>query len=67
MNDVIRHLLLFLLNIIPLPPLDGSTGIGIFMSEENALRVQEVMATPALSMFGMLGAFILIQRIFWPR
>ncbi len=60
------NLLLFILNIIPLPPLDGSTAIGIFMSEKNALRVQEVMATPALSMFGMLGAFLLIQQIFWP-
>lgn len=60
------NLLLFVLNMIPLPPLDGSSGIGIFVSEENARRLQELMATPALSMFGMLGAFLMIQLIFWP-
>ena len=60
------NLLLFVLNLIPLPPLDGSSAIGLLMSEENAVRVQEVMAQPALAMFGMLGAFLLVRRIFWP-
>ena len=60
------NLLLFLLNLIPLPPLDGSSAIGLLMSEENAVRVQDAMAQPALAMFGMLGAFLLIRWIFSP-
>ena len=60
------NLLLFVLNLIPLPPLDGSSAIGLLMSEENAVRVQEAMAQPALAMFGMLGAFLLIRRVFRP-
>lgn len=60
------NLLMVVLNLIPLPPLDGSSAIGLFLSEENALRVQEWMAQPALAMFGIMGAFFLVGRIFWP-
>lgn len=60
------NFLLFVMNLIPLPPLDGSSAIGLLMSEEQANRVQDFMEQPMLAMFGIMGAFILIQRIFGP-
>ena len=60
------NLLLFILNMVPLPPLDGSSAIGLLMSEERANRVQDFMEQPMLAMFGIMGAFILIGRIFGP-
>jgi len=60
------NLLLAVLNLIPLPPLDGSSAIGLLMSEEHANRVQDLMEQPVLAMFGILGAFMLIDRIFSP-
>lgn len=60
------NLLLFVLNLIPVPPLDGSAAVGVFLSDENAHRVQEWMSQPTFSMFGILIAWFMIRRIFWP-
>ena len=60
------NVLLFVLNMIPLPPLDGSSAIGLLMSEERANRVQDMMEQPMLAMFGILAAFMIVRRIFTP-
>ena len=59
-------LLLFVFNLLPCPPLDGATGIGVFLSERTALRVQEAMHHPALAWGGILIAWFLMRRIFPP-
>ncbi|MFN7917098.1 MAG: site-2 protease family protein [Vicinamibacterales bacterium] len=61
------NLLLATLNLIPLPPLDGSGAILLFMNESTANRYQELIWTsPALGMVGMLAAWQLVDRVFAP-
>lgn len=61
------NLLLATLNLIPLPPLDGSGAILLFMNESLANRYQELIWTsPSLGMIGMLAAWQLVDRVFTP-
>jgi len=60
------NLLLFVFNLIPVPPLDGSSAIGLLLSEPTARRLQEFMAQPVLRFGGILVAWFLVGRIFWP-
>ena len=61
------NLLLATLNLIPLPPLDGSGAILLFMNENLANRYQEILWTsPSLGMIGMLAAWQLVDRVFTP-
>lgn len=56
------NLIMTVLNLIPLPPLDGSAAIGLLMSEERAVRLQSVTRNPA---FGLIG-LILAWHVFGP-
>jgi Zn-dependent protease len=60
------NLLLFVFNLIPVPPLDGSGVIGLFVSEDAARRLQEVVFQPQFSLFGILIAWFVIRQIFGP-
>ncbi|MGC4083496.1 MAG: site-2 protease family protein [Vicinamibacterales bacterium] len=61
------NLLLATLNLIPLPPLDGSGAILLVMNARTANRYQEMIwSSPALGMVGMLAAWQLIDRVFSP-
>jgi Zn-dependent protease len=61
------NLVLACLNILPLPPLDGSAALVLLMREETANRYQRVLwATPMLSMAGMLFAWRLFDEVFYP-
>ncbi|MEM6274911.1 MAG: site-2 protease family protein [Myxococcota bacterium] len=51
------NLLLFVFNLLPMPPLDGSGVITLFMREETAVRWQNMMAQPALALLGILIAW----------
>jgi Zn-dependent protease len=62
----VLNLLLFIFNLIPVPPLDGSGVVGLFLSEENAGKLQAVMHQPRFSLFGLLAAWFLIREIFGP-
>ena len=53
------NVILFVFNLIPVPPLDGATAITLFLSDDLALRLRAVLRTPALS----LGLFFLV--FFW--
>jgi Zn-dependent protease len=61
-----QNLLLGTFNLLPVPPLDGSTGITVFMSERMALRFLQFMRDPAFSMAGLLAAWFLFDRMFDP-
>ena len=62
----VLNLLLFVFNLIPVPPLDGSGAIGLFLSEENARKLQAFMHQPQFSLLGLLAAWFLIRSIFGP-
>ncbi|MCP5066294.1 MAG: hypothetical protein GY946_06965, partial [bacterium] len=56
------NLILFVFNLLPVPPLDGATAINLFLSEDLALRLRVVLRTPALG----LVLFGLVWFVFWP-
>ena len=60
------NLLLMVFNLVPVPPLDGSTAIGLLVSESTALRIYDFMRQPGFSMIGLLLAWNLFGRIFSP-
>jgi Zn-dependent protease len=60
------NMLLFVFNLIPVPPLDGSSAVGLLLSEEAGRRLQEFMAQPWLAFGGILVAWFLMRRIFGP-
>lgn len=60
------NLILFVFNLIPVPPLDGASVIGLFVSEQTARKLQEWMAQPVVALGGLLLAWFLMRRIFGP-
>jgi len=60
------NLLLLIFNLIPFPPLDGASAVGLFFSDEGARRVQGLLRRPQLSLMGLLLAWIAMPRIFGP-
>jgi Zn-dependent protease len=60
----VLNLLLGTFNLLPVPPLDGHTGITIFMSQSASLRFLEWTRSQGLGMAGMLLAWVLFDRAF---
>ncbi len=60
------NLLLFVFNLIPVPPLDGSSALGLLMDADGARRLQQWLADPRFSLLGILLAWYLIAEVFWP-
>ena len=60
------NLLLFVFNLIPLPPLDGSAAVGAFVGENTARRFAAFVNRPSLSMLGIIAAWFLIGPLFGP-
>ena len=61
------NLLLAALNLLPLPPLDGSAAIPLLLPADAASRYQQVLfGNPALSLIGMLVAWQLFGKIYMP-
>ncbi len=58
------NLLLFVFNLLPFPPLDGSGVLSLLLPEEQARQVQEFFAQPAFALGGIIVAFLLIGRVF---
>lgn len=48
--------ILFVFNLIPVPPLDGATAVTLLLPDELALRLRALLRTPALSLllFGVV-------------
>lgn len=59
----ILNLLLGVLNLIPVPPLDGNVGITLFMSEERARSFLDLFRTEGVAFMGLLVAFVVFNRI----
>jgi Zn-dependent protease len=60
----VLNLLLFLFNLLPVPPLDGNSAITLLMSEELGRRFREF--TQSFGLLGLLLAWFLFGRIFQP-
>ncbi len=60
----VLNLLLFLFNLLPVPPLDGSSAVTLLMSEETGRRFREF--THSWGFIGLLLAWYLFRQIFDP-
>jgi len=60
------NLILFLLNLLPLPPLDGWAALPLVLSREQAVRLQAVQRHPGISWLGILVAWQLFPFLFQP-
>jgi Zn-dependent protease len=60
------NLLLFLFNLLPIPPLDGSGIVPLFISEERAIKYMEMIHNPSFSMLGLFVAWNIFDYIYAP-
>lgn len=60
------NLLLGSFNLIPVPPLDGATVIGLFVPEETAVMIYDTIRQPAFQLIGILIAWRIFDHIFPP-
>jgi len=60
----VLNLILFVYNLMPFPPLDGSKIIEIFMDKENAERFSNFINSPLLSIFGVFFALLIFYQLF---
>ena len=60
------NLVLLLLNLIPVPPLDGSGALPLLLSKEWAERYQAFCAKPGFSLIGIFVAWTLFGEILFP-
>jgi Zn-dependent protease len=60
------NLLLGTFNLLPVPPLDGSTGIMLFMSETRAQRYLDWLRGNSYAMVGLVLAVFAFRYIFRP-
>jgi len=60
------NLLLMAFNMLPMPPLDGITAIGVFLPESAALRVAQWGHQPTFMLLGMVVAWKFFGYVFDP-
>ncbi len=60
------NLVLFVFNLLPVPPLDGSTILPMFMSDNAARRYRDFLHQPMFSLLGLLLAWKVFPYIFEP-
>jgi len=60
------NLLLFVFNLLPMPPLDGSAILPIFMSQGLAQRYRDLIHQPMFSLLGLLVAWQAFPYLFTP-
>jgi Zn-dependent protease len=63
---LILNVLLCAFNLIPLPPLDGASVLGLFVPESTAIRLREISHTPMFQMIGLLVAWRIFPVIVGP-
>lgn len=60
------NLLLFVFNLIPLPPLDGSGALPLVLPERAAARYREWLSHPAMGLLGLIVAWKLSGYVLRP-
>jgi Zn-dependent protease len=60
------NLMLGCFNLLPLPPLDGSSAIGLLFSDSMALRISQFIRNPMFSLIGILVAWRIFGNLAGP-
>ncbi len=60
------NLVLFVFNLLPVPPLDGSCLVPLLLSNENAYKYKTFIAQPTISIIGLVIAWQCFDYIFGP-
>ena len=60
------NLILLAFNLLPVPPLDGSEVLCLFLNESTAQRYRDLMAQPAAQMVGLVLAWNLMDFVLNP-
>ncbi len=60
------NLILLVFNLLPVPPLDGSEVLSLFLNESTAQRYRDLMAQPTAQMVGLIVAWNLMDVILNP-
>jgi Zn-dependent protease len=60
------NVLLCAFNLIPLPPLDGASVIGLFVPESLAYRIRELSHSPMFQILGLVVAWRIFPAIVGP-
>lgn len=60
------NLVLFVFNLFPLPPLDGSGALALFLPDAAARRLQEWYASPGVALAGLVLVWLVFPRVFAP-
>jgi Zn-dependent protease len=60
------NLLLFVFNLLPVPPLDGSTFPLLFLDRDAAERYSGFLRHPGFALVGVILAYRLFPMIFGP-
>ena len=63
---LVLNVLLFVFNMLPLPPLDGASALEGVLPERATLALRGVMANPALSLLGLIVAWQLFPQVARP-
>jgi len=62
----VLNLLLGTFNLMPVPPLDGSSGIMVFMGQRRAQRYMEFISEPAFRYIGLIAVWYGFRYVFDP-
>jgi Zn-dependent protease len=60
------NLILLVFNLLPVPPLDGSEVLSLFLRAGTAQRYRELMAQPAAALVGLVLAWNLVDYVLAP-
>jgi Zn-dependent protease len=60
------NLILLVFNLLPIPPLDGSEVLSLFLSASATQRYRDLMAQPTAQMVGLIVAWNLMEVILSP-
>jgi Zn-dependent protease len=60
------NLLLATFNLLPFPPLDGNTAIGLFLSDKTAQWFAEFSSNPMFAWIGLFAAWKIFGAVFSP-
>ena len=60
------NLILFLFNLLPLPPMDGSGALPLVMSDRLAIAYRQALRHPAIALAGLLLAWRVFPYLLWP-
>jgi Zn-dependent protease len=62
----ILNLMLAVFNLLPVPPLDGSGAVLLFLRQDQVAAYQNLLQHPLMSLIGLLVAWYLFSPLLWP-